>query len=101
MGRQRRVLLRARVRVQPDRVLAAAGGDDVSEFEVEFNENSEFTGSDGGFQTTTAQQITLSGLTPDRAYYIRVLARNSIGSGAYCEFGGVNCPETGSALVVS
>ena len=79
----------------------ADGGDDVSEFEVEYNENAEFTGSDGGFATTTAQQLTLSGLTSGRTYYARVLARNSVGSGAYCERGGVNCPDTGAVLVAS
>ena len=73
----------------------------MSEFEVEYNENAEFTGSDGGFATTTAQQLTLSGLTSGRTYYARVLARNSVGSGAYCERGGVNCPDTGAVLVAS
>ena len=40
-------------------------------------------------------------LTSGRTYYARVLARNSVGSGAYCERGGVNCPDTGAVLVAS
>ena len=79
----------------------AGGGDDIAEFEVEYNENAAFSGSDGGFETTTAQQLTLSGLTSGRSYYVRVLARNSISSGAYCENDGVNCPATGDALVTT
>lgn len=76
----------------------STGGDDLSEYEVEYNEYSDFTGQDGGTSTTDSTSITLEQLTSGRLYYIRVLARNTVGSGEYCSQSGSNCPSTGTIL---
>jgi hypothetical protein len=70
---------------------ASDGGSAIIEYELEYNERADFTGSDGGIETTSASPYTLSGLTAGRLYYLRVLARNSVGSGAYCGQEGVDC----------
>jgi hypothetical protein len=41
------------------------------------------SGLDGGEVTTTDLTLTLMGLTPGRTYYVRVLARNTQGSGLF------------------
>jgi len=64
------------------------GGDAIVEYEVEYNEHPNFSGNDGGRKLITSISCTLSNLTPGRTYFIRVLARNSIGSGPYCELEG-------------
>ena len=66
------------------------GGSTIIEYEVEYNERSDFTGSDGGSMTTTYTTATLQGLTSGRTYYYRVLARNAIGSGAFCPNSGAD-----------
>lgn len=76
----------------------STGGDAISEYEVEYNEVADFTGQDGGTMITDGTTLTLAGLTPRRLYYIRVLARNTIGSGEYCDRSGVACPEAGTRL---
>jgi len=76
----------------------STGGDAIQVYEVEYNEFEDFTGQDGGLSTTDGTSMTLEGLTSGRKYYIRVLARNSVGSGAFCEHTGTNCPSTGSAI---
>jgi hypothetical protein len=63
----------------------STGGSAIQAYEIEYNERSDFTGSDGAITTTTALSLTLSGLTPERFYFVRVLARNQQGSGAYCQ----------------
>jgi len=73
---------------------ASDGGSTIIEYEIEFNERNDFTGSDGGIETTTSSPYTLVGLTPGRTYYVRVLARNSIGSGYYCANNGPSCSGT-------
>ncbi|KAJ1413581.1 fibronectin type III, partial [Ochromonadaceae sp. CCMP2298] len=40
---------------------------------------------------TTANTYTLLNLTPDRTYYIHVLARNAQGAGSYCAYAEQNC----------
>jgi len=74
------------------------GGRDIDEYEIEYNEREDFTGADGGIVTTTTTAKTLSDLTPGRMYYIRVLARNTVGSGAFCEEVGTNCVEGAGAV---
>ena len=64
---------------------ASDGGEEISEYELEFNERSDFLGSDGGRRTYTGTHAVLSHLYSGRMYFIRVLARNSIGSGKYGE----------------
>jgi len=76
----------------------STGGDAISQYEVEYNEVSDFTGQDGGTVVTDATTLTLSGLTSGREYFIRVLARNTIGSGEYCSRSGVACPDSGNIL---
>jgi len=74
----------------------STGGSAIIEYEVEWNEKDGFDGTDGGSITTTSTSITISGLTEERGYYVRVLARNSVGSGKFCENEGSVC--TGSQL---
>jgi len=69
---------------------ASDGGSDIIEYEIEYNERSDFGGSDGSRVESTALTKTLTGLTPGRVYYIRVLARNNIGAGAFCEASGTD-----------
>ncbi|KAL3761394.1 hypothetical protein ACHAW5_005766 [Stephanodiscus triporus] len=64
---------------------ASDGGDEISEYELEFNERPDFLGSDGGRRTYTGTHAVLSHVYSGRMYFIRVLARNSIGSGKYGE----------------
>ena len=64
-------------------VPSSDGGEVITEYEVEFNEQEDFVGSDGGRKTASGSIVTLLNLTGGRAYYIRVLARNSIGSGSF------------------
>jgi len=78
----------------------STGGDPISVYEVEFNEVADFTGQDGGTTVTDGTTLTLAGLTSGRLYYIRVLARNTIGSGEYCYRSGVACPDSGPQLSV-
>merc|ERR1712194_134602 len=65
-------------------------GDDIVEYEVEYNERPNFGGSDGGTKIVTSTTCTLLNLIPGRPYYVRVLARNTIGSGKFCERNGSN-----------
>ena len=64
---------------------ASDGGEDISEYELEFNERADFLGSDGGRNTYTGFHAVLPHLYSGRTYFVRVLARNSIGSGKYSE----------------
>merc|ERR1711988_1195061 len=76
----------------------STGGDDLTEYEVEYNEYSDFSGQDGGSSTTTSTSLTLEQLTSGRQYFIRVLARNTVGSGDFCSVSGEDCPASGTAL---
>lgn len=62
---------------------ASDGGEDISEYELEYNEKSDFLGNDGGRRIYTGVYAVLNHLYSGRTYYIRILARNSIGSGKY------------------
>lgn len=62
----------------------ANGGTDIVQYVVSYNENEDFSGLDTGEQTTSNTLYTLNGLTAGRIYYIRVLARNAQGAGAFC-----------------
>jgi hypothetical protein len=55
--------------------------------------NYYFIGFDSGELSTVGavNTFTISNLTPGRRYFIRVLARNSQGSGEYCAFTEANC----------
>ncbi|RYG69809.1 fibronectin type III domain-containing protein, partial [archaeon] len=72
---------------------ASNGGSDITEYEVSYNNLADFTGLDGGSFTVTAssRSYTVRNLTPDRLYYIRVLARNAQGAGSFCRFIEPNC----------
>ena len=60
------------------------GGSTITEYEISYNDLEDFTGFDSGEVTTTNNFYTLVNLTPDRTYYIRVLARNAQGAGSFC-----------------
>jgi len=69
---------------------SSTGGLPITEYEVSYSENLDFTGFGGNF-ITADNRFTVTGLTPGRLYYIRVLARNSQGSGKYCGHSDRNC----------
>jgi len=71
-------------------VPSSDGGDLIVEYEVEHNESPDFGGSDGKRKLVTGLNCVLENLTEGRTYYIRVLARNKIGSGRYCEKSGTD-----------
>ncbi|KAL9190309.1 hypothetical protein ACHAXT_007520 [Thalassiosira profunda] len=62
---------------------ASDGGQDVYEYELEWNERVDFLGSDGGRKTYVGTHAVLTNLYPGRTYFVRVLARNAVGSGKY------------------
>jgi len=59
------------------------GGEDITEYELEVNENPDYAGSDSRIVTIPGIQTNLDNLYPGRMYYARILARNSVGSGKY------------------
>ena len=59
------------------------GGEEITEYEVEVNERSDFTGTDGRIITLAGIHTNFAELYPGRLYFARVLARNSVGSGSY------------------
>jgi len=67
------------------------GGTPIVEYAVSYNELEDFSGFDGGEITTTKVFAVLTGLTPGRLYYVRVLARNAQGSGLFCAYTDPNC----------
>jgi len=80
---------------------ASTGGTPIKEYLIAYNEREDFKGYDAGEHTTTGSSFTITGLTPGRLYYIRVLARNSVGSGLFCSYLEPNCITTSSSVVVS
>ena len=78
----------------PGGLPASDGGLSISQYAVSYNDLPDFSGLDSnngtGF-TTTSLSYTLTGLTPGKLYYVRVLARNSQGSGPYCSYVEPNC----------
>ena len=67
------------------------GGSAITEYQINYNDLSDFSGMDNGAFTTTNTYYTLNNLTPGRKYFIRVLARNAQGAGSYCQFSETNC----------
>jgi hypothetical protein len=67
------------------------GGSPIMEYEISYNDLEDFSGLDAGEFTTTDTTYTLTGLTPDRRYFIRVLARNAQGAGNFCRHTDPNC----------
>jgi hypothetical protein len=67
------------------------GGSPITEYEINFNDLEDFSGFDTGKITTTQTAYTLKNLTPDRTYFIRILARNAQGAGRFCQFTEPNC----------
>jgi hypothetical protein len=71
----------------------STGGLSVQYYEVHWSEQPDFTNDyDVGMVTTNEYRIDLTGLTPNRQYYIRIYARNNVGPsppanniGEYCE----------------
>jgi len=72
----------------------STGGLPIIEYEISYSEQSNFQNDyDKGSVVTTNTRYTLSNLTPDRLYYIRVLARNANGPGPFCYNLGTNCND--------
>ena len=67
------------------------GGSSITEYEIQYNDLENFSGFDTGKITTTKNTYTIQSLTPDRVYYIRVLARNAQGAGRFCQYSDPNC----------
>lgn len=63
--------------------VSSDGGDKIYEYEVEYNERSDFSGADGRTKFVTGTATTLQNMHSGRQYYVRVLARNTIGSGFF------------------
>lgn len=59
----------------------ANGGSAITRYNVDYATNSAFTSSTTA--SSTATTLTLTGLTPATAYYIRVAAVNAVGTGAW------------------
>jgi hypothetical protein len=76
------------------------GGSPIVQYVISYNEQENFGGLDTGEVVTSGTSLTLLNLIPGRRYYIRVLARNAIGSGPYCQFSDPNCLP-GSTNIVS
>jgi hypothetical protein len=74
----------------------STGGAALLEYEITASESPLFDGTDTHTVTTSSTSVTVSGLTPDRRYFVRVAARNSVGTSAFCENEGVTC--TGEQL---
>jgi hypothetical protein len=70
------------------------GGSAISEYVIEYSEESDFSGFDQGQIVTTSLTATIQNLTPGRTYYIRVAARNQNGLGSYCAFSDASCLTT-------
>uniref|UniRef100_A0A7R9WKX3 Fibronectin type-III domain-containing protein n=1 Tax=Pseudictyota dubia TaxID=2749911 RepID=A0A7R9WKX3_9STRA len=66
---------------------ASDGGEALTAYELQWNESPGFVGADGGRLTLpeTITSYTLQHLIGGRTYYVRVLARNSLGSGYFCQ----------------
>eukprot|EP01038_Epipyxis_sp_PR26KG_P012331 gene12331-16540_t len=67
------------------------GGSTITEYQISYNDQEDFSGYDNGQLTTTLTSYSLTNLTPDRKYYLRVLARNAQGAGGYCAYTESNC----------
>jgi len=67
------------------------GGRAIFEYVVSYNERADFLGLDAGSVSTSSTQYTLKNLIPGRKYYIRILARNAMGSSQYCQYEDPNC----------
>jgi hypothetical protein len=76
----------------------SSGGTPITEYLVAYNEVADFSGLDAGEHTTTGSSFTIPNLTPGRTYYIRVLARNSMGSGQFCSHTESNCLITSTQV---
>jgi hypothetical protein len=72
-------------------VSAAYGGGQITEYQVTYNELEDFSGFDTGSATTSQTYLTLTGLTPGRTYYVKVLARNYAGASSFCSFTNQYC----------
>ena len=78
---------------------ASDGGQPIIEYVVSYNELPDFSGIDTGELVTSNTAYTLTNLIAGRKYYIRVLSRNTVGSGPYCAFSEVNCLPSSSTIV--
>merc|ERR1711959_106364 len=72
-------------------VASSDGGSAITEYVIEYSEESDFSGFDQGQIVTTSLTVTLQNLTPGRKYYIRVAARNQNGLGSFCAFQDASC----------
>jgi hypothetical protein len=79
-------------------VASSDGGSSISEYVIEYSEESDFSGYDQGQIVTTAFTVTITNLTPGRTYYIRVAARNQNGLGSFCAFADASCLTAATAV---
>ena len=68
------------------------GGEAITEYELEYNERRDFSGPNGGRQSYTGYSAAIDNLYSGREYFVRILARNSVGSGRYCAYQSVVAP---------
>jgi len=69
---------------------SSTGGSAITEYQISYSELADFSNYEDT-KTTPKLFYSLTGLTPGRLYYIRVLARNAQGAGQYCAYADNNC----------
>lgn len=79
------------------------GGILITEYIINYNERADFLGLDSGEVVVTSNVHTLKNLIAGRIYYVRVMARNSQGSGQFCSFVDPNCnvPVTAASAMAA
>jgi hypothetical protein len=69
----------------------SVGGSSITEYVISYNNEADFSGRDTAEVTTTSNSYVLTDLVPGRLYFVRILARNSQGSGYFCAYSDSNC----------
>ncbi|KAG5186910.1 hypothetical protein JKP88DRAFT_308703, partial [Tribonema minus] len=76
----------------PGGTVASDGGDAITHYEVQWSLLSSFNVLyASGPLDATSRSYTITQLTSGLKYYVRVVAANTVGYGAFCEFGGNTC----------
>jgi Fibronectin type III domain len=77
------------------------GGAAIVRYQVQWDTNPAFSGPSVGIAPAPALSYTISGLTTGLAYYVRVVAVNSVGIGDYCSRTGNTCSAADPPLVMT